>query len=366
MPLQHRRAVDVRGFVEIARNALQRGEQDDHVVAEVLPDREQDDRRHRPVRIAEPVDRGDAELGERVVDQAIARVEEIAPDHRDGDDRRYHRREQRSAEETLEARELRIEQQRRAERDRDRKRDAGQHEIERVAERFPEQRRLQDIDVVAEADEAQVAQVGQRVEIEVGQAQRERGEHRDEEERADDEAVPARRKVQAARRSFMAADCLASIQRRFSRIVSARASSSLQHGVGALAAAYRAFGGEAHFLRDAFPFGNFRCRLDALELIAERFCVNVVGKLGIVPGAAPRRQVAAERVEANLLRRLRQEFDQLPDLALVPASWRNMTRLLPPPIAAPGPSGPGSGAVAQSSWSAAGRRRRTRRRSTAR
>ena len=35
-----------------------------------------------------------------------------------------------------------------------------------------------------------------------------------------------------------------------------------------------------------------------------------------------------------------------------------MTRLEPPAVDTPGPSGPGNGAVAQSSWRSAGRRRR--------
>ena len=79
---------------------LQPGEQDDHVVAEILPHREQDDRRHRRVGIAEPVDRIEADRAEAVVDHAVAGVEQIAPDDRDGDERRHDRREQRGAEES--------------------------------------------------------------------------------------------------------------------------------------------------------------------------------------------------------------------------------------------------------------------------
>ncbi len=273
--LQQRRAVDVRGFVEIARNALQRGEQDDHVVAEVLPDREQDDRRHRPVRIAEPVDRRDVEFRERVVDEAIARVEEIAPDHRDRDDRRHDRREQRGAEESLEARKLRIEQQRRAERQRDRQRHADQHEVQRVAERFPEQRRLQDVEVVAEPDEAQVAKIGERVEIEIGQAERERGEHRHDEERADDDE--RRRDERPCGAALVSWRGLA--RSHPAALFEDRVGARVEIGerlVGAVAAADRALGGEADFLRDALPFGHFRRRLDAFELIAERGRVRIV------------------------------------------------------------------------------------------
>src|SRR6476646_2883022 len=77
-----------------------------------------------------------------------------------------------------------------------------------------------------------------------------------------------------------------------------------ERNVRALATANDALGRDAQLLCDAFPFGHFRCRLDALELIAERLRVLVVRELGIVPRAATRRQVAAERVEARLLLRL--------------------------------------------------------------
>src|SRR5690242_19419411 len=80
-----------------------------------------------------------------------------------------------------------------------------------------------------------------------------------------------------------------------------------KRNVRALAAAHDAFGRDAHLLRDALPFRNFWRRLDAFELIAERFGVLVVRKLGIIPRAAAWREVAAERMEARLLFRLGKE-----------------------------------------------------------
>ena len=91
--LPARRAVDACRFVQVFGNALQRREQDDHVVTEVLPDGDDDDRRHGPVRIAQPVDRTDADKPQRVIQKPVARVEDVAPDDGDGDQRRDDGRE---------------------------------------------------------------------------------------------------------------------------------------------------------------------------------------------------------------------------------------------------------------------------------
>ena len=140
-------------------NVLQRRQQDDHVVAEVLPHGEDHDRRHRPARIAHPVDRVDPDRGERVVQEAVARVEDVAPHDRDRDQRRDHRREVHRAEHAAELRDLRIHEQRCAERRADRQRHAERDEVQRVAERFPEQRLAQQPRVVLEADPAQIAEI---------------------------------------------------------------------------------------------------------------------------------------------------------------------------------------------------------------
>ncbi len=97
--LPQARAVEARRLVQVGGNALQRGQKDDHVVAEVLPHREQDDRRQRPMRIPQPVDRLNAEVSERVVEQSVACVQQVAPHDRHGYERRHHGYEKRRAKE---------------------------------------------------------------------------------------------------------------------------------------------------------------------------------------------------------------------------------------------------------------------------
>ena len=64
-----------------------------------------------------------------------------------------------------------MQEQRGTERDDDRQRHADDHEIERVAERLPEERVLQEPRVVPEAHQTQVRDIGERVQIEIGEAQ---------------------------------------------------------------------------------------------------------------------------------------------------------------------------------------------------
>ncbi len=95
-------AVDARRLVERLGNALEAGDEDERRVAEVLPDGEQDDRRHRPARVAQPVDRRRCRRSARAaVDEAEARVVEVAADDRHRDERRHVRREEDRAEEAL-------------------------------------------------------------------------------------------------------------------------------------------------------------------------------------------------------------------------------------------------------------------------
>ena len=86
-----RRAVHQRRLDDALRHALQRGDEDDHEEAGVLPDVHDDDRRHRVVAVGQPVHRGQADQPQVVVDDAEVVGEEIAPDDRDeggGDDDR--------------------------------------------------------------------------------------------------------------------------------------------------------------------------------------------------------------------------------------------------------------------------------------
>jgi hypothetical protein len=152
--LRGRGAVDARGLIQIAGDRLQRREKDHHVVAEVLPHREQGNGRHGPVRIAEPVDARQADQAERVVDHAVAGVQQAHPDHGHGDQRGHDRREQRRAKHLGPARQARMQEQRGAERGSDRGRHAGDDEERRVGERAPEQRRVEQARIVAQPDEA--------------------------------------------------------------------------------------------------------------------------------------------------------------------------------------------------------------------
>src|SRR5262249_3995057 len=99
------------------------------------------------------------------------------------DERGRDRKEQHSAEYTLPSRGARIDEQRRRERDEDRERPADQREVRRVAQCLPEQRIGQKVTVVVERDEAQVVEVRDRVDVEVGKAQSDGRHDRDDEER---------------------------------------------------------------------------------------------------------------------------------------------------------------------------------------
>src|SRR5207247_1581663 len=74
------RAVDPGGLVDALRDVLEPGDEDDHVEAEVLAHREQDDGGHGPGGIAEPVDRTEPDQREPPVQEAEAGVVEVAPD----------------------------------------------------------------------------------------------------------------------------------------------------------------------------------------------------------------------------------------------------------------------------------------------
>src|SRR4029077_12162475 len=125
-------------IVKILRNRLKAGDEDQHVVAEVLPNGHQDDGRHRPVRIPKPIDWRDAEVREAIVEHAVASVVQVAPHDRDGDERRHERREVDRAEEALEADEFGVEKEGRPEGDGDREWPTDEREVKGIPERLPE------------------------------------------------------------------------------------------------------------------------------------------------------------------------------------------------------------------------------------
>src|SRR5947207_6378516 len=77
-------------------------------------------------------------------------------------------------------------------------------------------------------------------------------------------------------------------------------------------------GDDPYLVGNAFPLGHFRRRFDALELLAKRACINVIGKRTFAPRAASRWKVARQRMKAPLHGRLRQILEQLPPAALAP------------------------------------------------
>ncbi len=113
-PSQGAGAIDARRFVQLFRNTLEARYENEHVVTKVLPDRHDDDRRHRPPRVAEPVDRAKTHVPEEVVEEAIPRMIEVAPDDGDGDEGRHERREVDGPKDAAEPDGARIHEQRRA------------------------------------------------------------------------------------------------------------------------------------------------------------------------------------------------------------------------------------------------------------
>ena len=177
--------IECRGFVQFLGDALQPGQEHQHVVAKILPDREQDQGGHRPMRIAQPVHRTDADHAECRVEQAVLRVVDVPPHQRHRHKRGDPRGEERAPEERLEAHQLRIDQDGGEERHRRRERAAHHHEIERVAQCDPELRTGGEVVVILETDNTGVAEIRDRIDVEIGEGQDERAEHRDRKEDPD-------------------------------------------------------------------------------------------------------------------------------------------------------------------------------------
>ena len=79
-PLPARGAIDRSGLVDLTRNALQASEVDDHSEADALPRADEDDGDESPGAVALPVDGGQADAREHLVEDADDRVEETQED----------------------------------------------------------------------------------------------------------------------------------------------------------------------------------------------------------------------------------------------------------------------------------------------
>ena len=125
-------AVDGRGFLELVGDALQAGQQQDHVEAEVLPRDDEEHRQHDGVRVGQPrlVEGAQADRVEQAVSQP-ARLQEQAPDDT-GDDLRDDIRGEEDESQDGPAPEPAAEHQRQPERERDlhdQRQDDDQHVV---------------------------------------------------------------------------------------------------------------------------------------------------------------------------------------------------------------------------------------------
>ncbi len=106
-------AINPGRVIELIGNALQACEIDDHLKAIGLPGGQKDDREHRPVGVAEPVDRLDAAAGKKadhLVKWPRRILEQRSPNDADDDHRGDCRQEEQATEEIAE-RQLLVEQQ---------------------------------------------------------------------------------------------------------------------------------------------------------------------------------------------------------------------------------------------------------------
>src|SRR5450759_139725 len=168
--------VDRRRLVVVARDRLERSQEDDRLEPEALPDRGDHDRGERRRRVREPVDAGQPEEAEHGVDDPGVAVEEL-PDGRHDHQRGHGREEERGPEEPAQAQRA-IEQQRGAKPQRRADPHPQDHEGDRILERLLEARVAQDVEVVLEPDE-----LGRLDPVVVGQAPVGGDDHRDDEEK---------------------------------------------------------------------------------------------------------------------------------------------------------------------------------------
>ena len=135
-----RGGIDGGSLVELLRDGLEAGEEDQGVKAHVEPDRYHDDEEARPADVEQEDLRGNADHLEEGVQQPVA-IEEPFPDQADDDGRQQDRIEEHRPEEA--ARDDRpIEDQRRDQRHQQCGDDIEGHEPERIPHSRPEQRFL--------------------------------------------------------------------------------------------------------------------------------------------------------------------------------------------------------------------------------
>ena len=110
---------------------------------------------------------------------------EVAPHHRHGDQGGHHGQEQDGPEDGATAQQPGVHGERGRQRHGDRRRPGDRHEPDRVAERGPEARIVDQPRIVGHTDHAQAARIGDGVDVEVGEGQEERRRGRQDEEQGD-------------------------------------------------------------------------------------------------------------------------------------------------------------------------------------
>ncbi len=152
-PLPGRCAVELGGLAEVARNRLQPGEVEQHVVAGILPHRQHDQRGERDVRVAEPVEAAHPKHREVVIEQADPGQEDEREECRGGDQRDQRRQEDERANDRLEPRAV-VEREGERQGDDEARQDRPQRVDEIVQKGIAEGAVLEDAQIVAETDEA--------------------------------------------------------------------------------------------------------------------------------------------------------------------------------------------------------------------
>ncbi|WP_286302359.1 hypothetical protein [Microbacterium suwonense] len=143
--------------ITLSGSLFESGREDQHVVADALPDAHDDDHDHRPVLVGEEVRQLGAEPGLRQPVEQALRLQQHLPDEHVRDHRCHDRNEEQHAQRATTA-DARAQAQRQQQREDDAGRDVEHGEHQRVPQRRQEVRVLEQPDVVRTAVEGSIAE----------------------------------------------------------------------------------------------------------------------------------------------------------------------------------------------------------------
>ena len=157
-------AVDCCRFDNLAGNALQRGERDDHHERDLPPGERRDDDQLRQHRVGQPFLRmaQDADVDQHKIHDPVVAIEDPAPQDRDGNPRHQPDLENRGAEQADQA-DAAGQHQSDDKAEQRRQHDRGDDQERTVPQHLPKLRIGQEIDEVRETDEVQAAVERRRV-----------------------------------------------------------------------------------------------------------------------------------------------------------------------------------------------------------